>query len=46
MEKHQKALYETPVAEALELKVEGVICESVTASVPATMDGIWGEISL
>ena len=39
MKTNKKELYLTPEAEVFEVKIEGVICQSI----PATMDGTWGE---
>lgn len=35
----QKELYKAPTVSIVEMKEEGVICQSI----PATMDGIWTE---
>lgn len=39
MEPNKKEMYCSPEAQIFEVKIEGVICQSV----PATMDGIWEE---
>ena len=39
MELNKKEMYCSPEAKTYEVKIEGVICQSI----PATMDGIWGE---
>jgi len=39
--KMKKEKYETPVAEALEVKIEGVIC--VSGGVNANMNGVFEE---
>ena len=37
--KNNKELYEAPLTRMFEVKIEGVICQSI----PATMDGTWTE---
>lgn len=39
MELNKKEMYISPEAKTFEVKIEGVICQSI----PATMDGIWTE---
>lgn len=39
MELNKKEMYISPEAKTFEVKIEGVICQSI----PATMDGTWGE---
>ena len=39
MEPNKKEMYISPEAKTFEVKIEGVICQSI----PATMDGTWGE---
>ena len=39
MEIKKKEMYISPEAKTFEVKVEGVICQSI----PATMDGTWTE---
>ena len=39
MELNKKEMYISPEAKTFEVKVEGVICQSI----PATMDGTWTE---
>ena len=39
MELNKKEMYISPEAKTFEVKIEGVICQSI----PATMDGTWEE---
>jgi len=39
METNKKEMYISPEAKTFEVKIEGVICQSI----PATMDGTWTE---
>jgi hypothetical protein len=39
MELNKKEMYISPEAKTFEVKIEGVICQSI----PATMDGTWTE---
>ena len=39
MEINKKEMYISPEAKTFEVKIEGVICQSI----PATMDGTWTE---
>ncbi|MDY6277899.1 MAG: hypothetical protein SPL35_05735 [Bacteroidales bacterium] len=39
MEIKEKECYKAPKTEVFKVKGEGVICQSI----PATIDGIWGE---
>ncbi len=44
MEIKKKEMYISPEAKTFEVKIEGVICQSIPAtSIPATMDGTWTE---
>ena len=39
MEPNKKEMYLSPEVNTFEVKIEGVICQSI----PATMDGTWTE---
>lgn len=39
MEPNKKEMYLSPEVKTFEVKIEGVICQSI----PATMDGTWTE---
>ena len=39
MELNKKEMYISPEAKTFKVKIEGVICQSI----PATMDGTWTE---
>ena len=39
MKPNKKEMYISPEAKTFEVKIEGVICQSI----PATMDGTWTE---
>lgn len=39
MKTNKKEMYISPEAKTFEVKIEGVICQSI----PATMDGTWAE---
>ena len=39
MELNKKEMYISPEVKTFEVKIEGVICQSI----PATMDGTWTE---
>ena len=43
MEPNKKEMYLSPEDKTVEVKIVGVVCPSIPATMDATMDGTWTE---
>ena len=43
MERNKKELYLSPEVKTVEVKTVGVVCQSIPATMDATMEGTWTE---
>ena len=43
MDINKKELYLSPEVKTVEVKIVGVVCQSIHATMDATMEGIWTE---
>jgi len=43
MERNKKELYLSPEVKTVEVKIVGVVCQSIPATMDATMEGTWTE---
>ena len=43
MERNKKEMYLSPEVKTVEVKIVGVVCQSIPATMDATMEGTWTE---
>ena len=43
MERNKKEMYLSPEVKTVEVKIVGVVCQSIPATMDAPMDGTWTE---
>ena len=43
MARNTKEMYLSPEVKTVEVKIVGVVCQSIPATMDATMDGTWTE---
>ena len=43
MEPNKKEMYLSPEVKTVEVKIVGVVCQSIPATMDATMEGTWTE---
>jgi hypothetical protein len=46
MERNKKEMYLSPEVKTVEVKIVGVVCQSIPATMDATMEGTWTEVDI